>query len=173
MIAFNGFKSDRAGVLAALKERAERIAGVLDRVRIDCDLPYLADALSLSAGELHEHAVTALDNSTGGADNAVPYLLSAFDALILVVAMVEWSNMPDKGFPSAQRGLQPRLLGPAFGDDSHPGVSAGVPAASSWCAWPAVARAASTLTRGPAASSWCAWPTAARAPSTRDGRVSR
>jgi hypothetical protein len=113
MIDFNGVMLDGAGVLGALKARAEQIAGELDRVRIDCDLPYLADALSLSAGELHEHAVAALHNSADAA-NDIPHLLSAFDALIRVVALVESSNMPDEGFPTNAQGRPLlRLLRPA------------------------------------------------------------
>jgi hypothetical protein len=92
MINFNGVMLDRAGVTAALNERAEQIAGELDRVRIDCDLPCLANTISRAAGELQQQAVTALGHSPGVANFLVPYLLNALDALIRDVVRVESSN---------------------------------------------------------------------------------
>jgi hypothetical protein len=120
-INFNGLMLDRAGVMAALHERAARITGELDRVRIDCDLPCLADTLSLSARELHEHAVTALENHAA-APNVVPRLLTAFDALIRDVARVESSNVAEDGFPThAQGRTLLRYLRLTFSDDANPG----------------------------------------------------
>jgi len=91
VINLHGVMLDKAGVVAALQERVARIAGELDRVRIDCDLPSLADTLSRSARELLEHTVTALEHPAT-APSVVPGLLTAFDALIRDLAMVESSN---------------------------------------------------------------------------------
>ena len=96
VINFNGVMLGRADVMAALTERSERIAGELDRVRFDCELPHLADTLGQSAGELYQRTVTALDRSAGAASFLVPYLLNELDALIRDVAMVESSNVPDQ-----------------------------------------------------------------------------
>src|SRR4051812_7707388 len=125
VINFNGVMLDRDGVIAALKERAERIAGELDRVRFDCDLPYLADTLGQSAGELHQQTVAALEHGAGAASFLVPYLLNALDALIRDVAMVESSNVPDEGFPThAQVRALLRLLSSEFRNDTQPGEGA-------------------------------------------------
>jgi hypothetical protein len=98
-----GVMLDRAGVTAALQERAARIAGELDRVRIDCDLSCLADTVSRSARELHEHTVTALENRRT-APHVVPGLFSALDALIRDLGRVESSHVVEKGFPTEAQG---------------------------------------------------------------------
>src|SRR4051794_26472171 len=100
VIEFNGEWLDRAAVLAALEERAARIAGELDRVRVDCDLPYLAARIGLWAGDLQERAVSALDSDATPANVVIPPLLAALDALTRDVCMVESSNAPDDGFPT-------------------------------------------------------------------------
>ena len=98
-----GVMLDNAGVAAALQKRVAQIAGELDRVRIDCELPALADTLSRSARELLEHTVTALENPET-APSVVPGLLTAFDALIRDLAMVESSNDAEEGFPTSAQG---------------------------------------------------------------------
>ena len=116
-----GVMLDRAGVMAALHERAARLAGELDRMRIDCDMPSLADTLSLAARELHNHTITALDDRAA-APNVVPELFSALDALIRDLAMVESSEVADDGFPTnAQGRTLLRYLHTAFSDEAHLG----------------------------------------------------
>ena len=92
LIKFNGVILDRAGVMAALTERAERIAGESDRLRFDCELPYLADIVGQSAEELHQQTLTALDSEPDVANLLVPNLLNALDALIRDVVRVESSQ---------------------------------------------------------------------------------
>ena len=118
-INVNGVMLDNAGVAAALQKRVAQIAGELDRVRIDCELPALADTLSRSARELHEHTVTALENPAT-APTVVPGLLTALDALIRDLAMVESSNDAEEGFPTIAQGRALlRYLRFVFRDETH------------------------------------------------------
>lgn len=107
-------------VRRAVRERAEQIAGECDRVRIDCDLPYLADVCGLAANDLATHIETALGNDVGGA-NVIPHLLSSLDALIRDLGMVESSGVVDEGFPTnAQGRALTRFLRPHFKDGNSP-----------------------------------------------------
>jgi hypothetical protein len=119
-VLFQGRALSADEVKREVEDRSNRIAGELDRVRVDCNLPYLADTVSLAAHDLHEHVVTALGNEVGGT-NVIGHLLASYDALIRDLALVESSNTPDEGFPTnAQGRALTRFLRPHFKDGGHP-----------------------------------------------------
>lgn len=69
-----------AAVPTAVRLRCDDIAELVDDLRVDRNLPILADAISLHAGSVAESIHTALGNSAQG-ENVIPHLVATLDAI--------------------------------------------------------------------------------------------